>query len=192
MLLEQSGGGDPTADWRARLSRSTERQYAASVPAAMPAAFVLQWTLEVAATVGAYAALHHAWVVSPEGAGLTFTLHPQQLYPVAAQWRHHTVTPALLDDRVEAARAAYLGPAGELARSYDPGVNLGTRTRLAMVDDVWAMAVARVRGGRPPRRQSCCFIYVLPGVHECSGCPRLAPTGTAPTGTAATQPSPPT
>jgi hypothetical protein len=144
----------------------------------MPAAFVLQWTLEVAATTGAYAAWHHAWVVAPTGSGLTFDVHPQQLYPVSAQVRQYTVTPALLDDRVAAAHAAYRTAARDFARSYDPGVNLGARTRLAMVDDVWAMAVARVNGRRPPRRASCCFIYVLPGVRECSGCPRLA-TGPA-------------
>jgi hypothetical protein len=181
LLREQSEGGDPSADWRARLTRSTERQYAASVPPAMPAAFVLQWTLEVAATAGVYAARHHAWVLGPTRAGLTFSLHQDQFYPVAAQWREHTVTPALLDDRVEAARAAYRAPALEFARSYDPGVNLGTRTRLAMVDDVWSMALARVSGRRPPRRESCCFIYVLPGVHECSVCPRLATSAAAPT-----------
>lgn len=174
MLREQDGGGDPTGQWRASLTRSTERQYATSVAPAMPAAFVLQWTLEVAATAGACAALHHAWVVHPLGSGLTFELHPHQLYPVAIQVRTPTVTPALLDDRIVAARAAYLTPATEFARSYEPGVNLGTRTRLAMVDDVWAIAMARASGRRPPRRESCCFIYVLPGVHQCAVCPRLA------------------
>ena len=174
MLREQTGGGDPTADWRARLTRSTERQYATSVAPAMPAAFVLQWALEVAATAGAYAAWHHAWVVHPATSGLTFALHPHQLYPVAVQMREPTVTPALRDDRVVAARTAYLTPATEFARSYEPGVNLGTRTRLTMVSDVWAMALGRVAGRRPPRRESCCFIYVLPGVHECAVCPRLS------------------
>jgi ferric iron reductase protein FhuF len=49
-----------------------------------------------------------------------------------------------------------------------------------MVDDVWAMALHRAqqavgeRPGRPPQRQSCCFIYALPGTHECTGCPRLS------------------
>jgi hypothetical protein len=140
----------------------------------MPSAFVLQWSLEVAAEVGVYAARHHAWIVHPAQAGLTFALQPTQLYPVAAQFRRRTVTPALLDDRLDAARAAYREDAVELALGYRSGANLGERTRLAMVDDVWAMTLARARGQRPPRRGSCCFIYVLPGVHECAGCPRLS------------------
>ncbi|TPG14858.1 (2Fe-2S)-binding protein [Pedococcus bigeumensis] len=155
---------------------STARQYAAVVPSSMPSAFVLQWTLEVAAEVGVYAARHHSWIVHPADSGLTFALQPTQLYPVAAQFRRRTVTPALLDDRLEAARAAYRVDAVELALGYRSDANLGKRTRLAMVDDVWAMTLARARGQRPPERGSCCFIYVLPGVHECSGCPRLSAT----------------
>lgn len=142
----------------------------------MPSAFVLQWTLEVAAEVGVYAARHHSWVVHPDRAGLSFSLHRTQLYPVASQFRHRTVTPALLDDRLDAARAAYLAAGTELALGYRSDANLGERTRLAMVDDVWAMALARATGQRPPQRGSCCFIYVLPGVHECSGCPRTIST----------------
>ena len=140
----------------------------------MPSAFVLQWTLEVAAEVGVYAARHHPWVVHPQRSGLTFALQPTQLYPVTAQFRAPTMTPALLDDRLEAARVAYRTPGIELALGYRSDAKLGERTRLAMVDDVWAMTLARARGQRPPQRGSCCFIYVLPGVHECSGCPRLA------------------
>ena len=140
----------------------------------MPAAFVLQWTLEVAAEVGAYAASRHAWVVDPLRGALTFGLHPVQHYPVVAQFHEATVSPALLDDRLEAAHAAYRAAATEFALSYRPDANLGRRQRVAMVDDVWAIVAARNRGQRPPRRASCCFIYVLPGVHECSGCPRLA------------------
>jgi hypothetical protein len=80
-------------------------------------------------------------------------------------------------DRLEAARSAYRVDAVELALGYRSDANLGRRTRLAMVEDVWAMTLARARGQRPPERGSCCFIYVLPGVHECSGCPRLSSTG---------------
>lgn len=151
----------------------------------MPSAFVLQWTLEVAAGVGVYAARHHAWIVHPAQSGLTFALQPTQLYPVAAQFRRRTVTPALLDDRLEAARAAYREDAVELALGYRSDANLGGRTRLTMVDDVWAMTHARARGQRPPQRGSCCFIYVLPGVHECSGCPRLG-GGSSSTGSSST------
>lgn len=140
----------------------------------MPSAFVLQWTLEVAAEVGVHAARHHSGVLHPEDSGLSFALQPTQLYPVAAQFRAPTVTEAGLDDRLEAARAAYRVAGLELALGYRSDAKLGEHTRRAMVDDVWAMTLARASGQRPPRRGSCCFIYVLPGVHECSGCPRLA------------------
>lgn len=142
----------------------------------MPSAFVLQWTLEVAAEVGVYAARHHSWVVHPEASGLSFELQPTQLYPVAAQFMTPTGTRAPLDDRLEAARAAYRVAGLELALGYRSDAKLGDHTRRAMVDDVWAMTLARARGKRPPRRGSCCFIYVLPGVHECSGCPRVGGT----------------
>ncbi len=153
---------------------STARQYATVVPPSMPSAFVLQWTLEVAAEVAVQSARHHPWVVDPGRSGLSFALQPTQLYPIAAQFRRPTLTPALLDDRLEAAWAAYRVAGVELALGYRADAKLGERTRLAMVDDVWAMALARSRGEGPPQRGSCCFIYVLPGVHECSGCPRLA------------------
>jgi hypothetical protein len=170
---EQRGGADPTARWREALTRSTAGQYAATVPPAMPAAFVLQWVLEVAATPAVYAAWHGSWLVDPLRHGLSFALHPTQHHPVLLQVREVTVMPALLDERLDAAHAAYLRAAREVALSYRPGVNLGRHQRLAMVDDVWAMASARVRGQGPPHRGSCCYLFVLPGTHECTGCPRL-------------------
>lgn len=142
----------------------------------MPSAFVLQWTLEAAAETGVHAARHDFVVVHPFEAGLSFELQPSQLYPVAAQYEQGRAgsTTAPPAERLEAARAAYRADAVELALGYHSTVKLGEHTRLAMVDDVWAMTLARASGRRPPERGSCCFIYVLPGVHECSGCPRLA------------------
>jgi len=145
----------------------------------MPSAFVLQWTLEAAAETGVHAARHHTWVVHPYEAGLSFELQPSQLYPVSAQFERPRVTTAALAERLEAARAAYREDAVELALGYHSTVKLGAHTRRAMVDDVWAMTLARASGQRPPERGSCCFISVLPGVHECSGCPRLAGAGGA-------------
>jgi hypothetical protein len=155
------------------LAASTARQYAADVPESMPSAFVLQWTLEAAAETGVHAARHDSVVVQPFEGGLSFELQPSQLYPVAAQYERARAAAAALRARLEAARAAYRVDAVELALGYHSPVRLGEHTRLAMVDDVWAMTLARARGRRPPERGSCCFIYVLPGVHECSGCPRL-------------------
>ena len=167
-------------DWRERLSMATARQYAVAVPASMPSAFVLQWTLEVAAETGVHAARHDSVVVHPFEAGLSFELQPSQLYPVAAQFERPRVAtaPASVAERLEAARAAYRVDAVELALGYHATVKLGEHTRRAMVDDVWAMTLARASGQRPPERGSCCFIHVLPGVHECSGCPRLARSAT--------------
>ncbi|GAA2157123.1 (2Fe-2S)-binding protein [Pedococcus bigeumensis] len=159
--------------WRDQLSLSTARQYAALVPGSMPSAFVLQWTLEAAAEAGVHAARHDSVVVHPVESGLSFELQPSQLYPVAAQYQRARATTAPLGDRLAAARAAYRIDAVELALGYHSPVRLGPHTRLAMVDDVWAMTLARASGQRPPQRGSCCFIYVLPGVHECAGCPRV-------------------
>jgi hypothetical protein len=174
VLEGQLAGEDPTRPWRDALGAATQRQYAAPAPVAMPAAFVLQWLLEAAAVPAVYAAWHSAHVIDPRRAGLSLALEPRQQYPVLLQLREAPATPLLLDERLEAAHTAYRSAATELARSYDPGVNLGPRTRLAMVDDVWSMALARVRGLGPPRRRSCCFLYTLPGTHECTGCPRTA------------------
>ena len=140
----------------------------------MPSAFVLQWTLEAAAETGVHAARHDSAVVHPFEAGLSFELQPSQLYPVAARYERSRATAAPLTARLEAAQAAYRADAVELALGYRSTVKLGEHTRRAMVDDVWAMTLARASGQRPPARGSCCFIYVLPGAHECSGCPRLA------------------
>lgn len=166
-------GDDPTASWRADLAAGTQRQYRQPAPVAMPAAFVLQWFLEVAAVPAVYAAWHSAVVLDPLRAGLSFDLEPRQLYPVTVQLRSVTATPALLEERLELAHAAYRSAATDFALTYETEANLGRRTRLGLVDDVWAMADARARGQGPPARASCCFIYALPGVHECSGCPRL-------------------
>jgi hypothetical protein len=149
----------------------------------MPSAFVLQWTLETAAETGVHAARHHPWVVHPFESGLSFELQPSQLYPVATRFERPGLTSAPLHERLDAARAAYRVDAVELALGYHSPVKLGAHTRLAMVDDVWDMTLARASGRRPPERGSCCFIFVLPGVHECSGCPRLrsgAPGGSPP------------
>ncbi len=75
--------------------------------------------------------------------------------------------------RLEMAQRAYLDAGRRLADAYRPGVHLGRHQRLAMVDDVWAMAVARLRNRPPVERASCCYLYAVPGTHECAGCPRL-------------------
>jgi hypothetical protein len=144
----------------------------------MPAAFVLQWALEVPATVAAYAVVLGPWDPDLSGASLSFDLSPQ-LFPDHLQLRSARPATEQGEARTAAARAAYEELARPFAETYDPGVRLGPHQRRAMVDDVWAMTLHRAqqavvgRPAPPPHRRSCCFIYALPGAHECAGCPRL-------------------
>lgn len=179
----QAAGEDPTATWREALAASTAHQYARPAPRAMPAAFVLQWVLEVPATIGAYAAVLGPWAADLS-AGLSFALDPSYLFPSRIQFGRAVPAPADPARRLRAAHAAYDDVVRPFAEHYQPGVKLGRHQRLAMVDDVWAIAVHRATEACPaapapavPQRASCCFIYALPGTNECAGCPRLRRTG---------------
>jgi hypothetical protein len=178
LLAAQESGKDPTAVWREALAASTARQYGRPAPAAVPAAFVLQWALEVPATVAAYAVVLGPWDPDLSPASLSFDLSPQ-LFPAHLQLRGARRATATGGARRTAARTAYEAAARPFAATYSPGVRLGPHQRQAMVDDVWAMALHRARQAvaerpaPPPERDSCCFIYALPGTHECAGCPRL-------------------
>jgi len=165
--------GAATAGWRAAFTTATERYYRTEPPPAMPAAFVLQWCLEVPATVGAAAALLGPWALDPRTTGLSLAVEPTAAYPTAVRLRS---AGEVVDDpvrRLGLARDAYLDAGRQLAEGYHPGVNLGRHQRLSMVDDLWAMAVARLQGRGPVKRASCCYLYAMPGTHECAGCPRL-------------------
>lgn len=178
LLAAQALGEDPTAPWREALAASTARQYGRPAPPAVPAAFVLQWALEVPATVAAYAVVLGPWDPDLSAASLSFDLTPQ-LFPGHLRLRSARPANATGEARRTAARAAYEALARPFAATYEPGVRLGPHQRQAMVDDVWAMALHRAqaavaeRPAPPPQRDSCCFIYALPGTHECAGCPRL-------------------
>jgi len=182
LLGAQAAGEDPTARWRHALAGSTARQYGMPAPPAMPAAFVLQWALEVPATVGAYAALLGPWAADLAPGSLSFDLAPDHLYPSHIQMRAAAAAPADPQERLGAARAAYEALVRPFAERYTAGVRLGPHQRGAMVDDVWATAVHRARQSARektsvPERGSCCFIYTLPATHECAGCPRLRRRG---------------
>ena len=79
---------------------------------------------------------------------------------------------------LERAWTAYLGLVEDVVRGFAPEVVMGSRQRWGVVDDMWQTAVrladgaAGVAVGPAPRRVSCCFIYVLPGMRECASCPR--------------------
>ena len=177
ILQAQLQGENPTSGWRHQIAANAERTYGVVVAPTMPAAFVLQWSLEVAAEAGVYAASGLRGVHDPARSGLTFAVHPSQGYPTSARFRELDslgLTDIGADrlDLVAANHASYRRAAAAFAESYQPGVNLGRQQRLEMVDDVWAAAVARSEGQPPPARGSCCYIYVLPGAQECTGCPR--------------------
>ena len=76
-------GGDPLAPWRAALRSQQERLHGVPVPPHVPAAFVLQWWCEVAATPLAYAVRLGEGVVVPDPGGLGFELaaglHPHRI-----------------------------------------------------------------------------------------------------------------
>ena len=164
---------DPTARWRADFTSATERYHGSTPPPAMPAAFVLQWCLELPATLGAAAALLGPWSLDPRSIGLSFAVEPAAANPTTLQLRSDGELVSDPAQRLEAARRSYLAAGRELADGYRPGVNLGRHQRLAMVEDLWGMAMARLRRRPPVERASCCYLYAVPGTHECAGCPRL-------------------
>jgi FhuF 2Fe-2S C-terminal domain len=171
----QAAGADPTAPWRGAVRQSMARQYDAAPPVATPAAFVLQWYLEVPATIAAYTATLGPWLADVSPAALSFDLAPARHYPERIQLRRvHPLDPDVdRDSRLGAARTAYEHHAIAFAEAYDPGPRLGPQQRQGMVRDVWSMSVARAAGSLAPRRESCCFIYALPGARACAGCPRV-------------------
>lgn len=150
------------------------------VPPHLPAAFVLQWWCEVVATPIAHAAALGPWVLVPEPRALGFELAPG-LYPTRiVVLPEHTGLEVEPDPprRWQRARAAYDAIVEPVVRGFAPEVRMGSRQRWGVVDDMWQTAARRAAGaagesvGPEPMRTSCCFIFVLPGLHECSSCPR--------------------
>ena len=192
-------GGDPLEPWRATLKAQQERLHGVPVPPHVPAAFVLQWWCEVAATPLAYAVRLGEGVVVPDPGGLGFELapglHPHRIVvdpdrlslesPVppggpdsATPGGRESAARAGAEPSLELARTAYLRLVEDVVRDFAPDVVMGSRQRWGVVDDVWQTAVrladgaAGVAVGPAPQRVSCCFIYALPGMRECASCPR--------------------
>lgn len=109
-------------------------------------------------------------------------LAPAGLYPERLGFSSVEPETAERELRLERARTAYRRLGLDIAERYEPGVKMSTRQRLGMVEDVWAMAERDARAATGDgwsaavERLSCCFIYALPGCHECAGCPRLGGT----------------
>lgn len=172
MLTAQRRAEDPAASWRSTIQRSNDEQYFEPTAPSVPAAFVLQWSLESIAQVGAYAAALGPYVLTDPGA-VSFDVDPDQGYITTLSVGGVEPSPLGREERIALSRAAYASLATEFADTHQPSVPLGPRTRLAMVEDVWMIALARASGDpEPVARGSCCFIYALPGLQECAGCPR--------------------
>ena len=183
-------GGDPLAPWRDALQTQQEHLHGVPVPPHVPAAFVLQWWCEVAATPLAYAVRLGEGVVVPDPGGLGFELapglHPHRIVvdpgrlslDTAVVGGPESPSRAGAEQALELARTAYLRLVEDVVRDFAPDVVMGSRQRWGVVDDVWQTAVrladgaAGVAVGTAPQRVSCCFIYVLPGMRECASCPR--------------------
>ncbi len=171
VLARQRQGEDPTAPWRVSAEAGMARMNGVPIPPSVTGAFVLQWLLEIPATVGAYTAALGPWVpdlgalgwdLSPAGHAGRIVLGPVEVVDLEVH------------DRLEAVEASYRVVAEPLADSFSSEAKTSSQQRHGMVTDVWEMAEAKALGsGEVVARQSCCFIYVLPGMHECAGCPRL-------------------
>ena len=153
-------GGDPLAPWREALRAQQERLHGVSVPPHVPAAFVLQWWCEVAATPLAYAVRLGEGVVVPDAGGLGFELAPG-LYPhriVVDPDRLSLEATAMGDEEsgggaaagrmLERARTAYLGRVEDVVRGFAPAGVMGSRQRWGVVDG----GAARRRSSRGGRR----------------------------------------
>ena len=179
----QECGEDPTAPWRESLAATTARQYRQPPPPAMPATFVLLWYLDVLANPVAFAASLGPWVLDARPDNVRFDLQTDQHYPEAASYG--TGDLALVGDRAERlglARERYLAHARRFVDGYRPGVKMSSRQRQGAIEDTWQIATHRAAETclPPPhpgsqRRQSCCFIFTLPGASTCAMCPRLTP-----------------
>lgn len=168
--------------WRKDLTARNTSLYAVPAPEHVASAFVLQYLLSIPAQISAFAAVTGPWVAelgTLDNSRISCDIAPG-LYPERLGFLSVAAAPTDLDERLEGARAAYRVLGQELAQGYDGGVKMSSLQRLGMVEDLWEMAEREARGatgggvGPAVERLSCCFIFALPGCHECAGCPRLS------------------
>lgn len=171
--------------WQDALTASHSRLYAVPSPPQVAAAFVLQHLLSIPAQLSAFAALSGPWRIdlgTLEDASISCDLAPG-LYPHRLGFLSVKAAAPEVEERIAGARTAYRDLATEIAHGYPSPVKISSQQRLGMVEDLWEMALrearASVEGLVAPavERRSCCFIYALPGAHECAGCPRTPVTG---------------
>jgi hypothetical protein len=182
LLRAQQAGEDPTRWWRDTVAEQYGVQYGIEPPAQVAAMLVLLWYVSVPAQVAAAASALTGGSSDVSPAGLAFHRHPTQHYPDGI---------ALLPGpELSVAEAAAVARAHTRAfvDSYAPGVKIGSRQRYGAITDEFTGAL-RLCADAPhlsaakaafavdpdePLRESCCFIYALPGLTPCAGCPRLA------------------
>jgi len=183
MVSAQLAGADPTGWWREKLETAYGAQYQIDPPRQVAAMFVLMWYIGVPLYVATVASALTGTSPDVSPGGLAFRLHPTQHYPEEI---------ALLPGpelAMKEAAAAVLEHCRTFVDSYAPGAKLGTRQRYgAIADDIrghlveatargapFAAEAVRAFGADPTVtvRDSCCYIYALPGVTACSTCPRL-------------------
>ncbi len=158
----QRGGSDPTSTWRLSLWRCHQAGYA-DAPVSVAVTFVAQWVLQSVACAVIAVDRCGGHLGSP----LSVHIAPDSIafYPRAV-----LIEPAaLLSGRVGDPHSAYRSAALAFIDTYRPGMPMSSRQRHGLVHDVWQTAT--VNGWA--RRQSCCFLYALPGMRVCAGCPRI-------------------
>ncbi|WP_168583256.1 (2Fe-2S)-binding protein [Gephyromycinifex aptenodytis] len=182
LLRSAEQGGDPTASWRAEVGAAQEARYHSPAPPAVGAAFVLGWYLQVVAIPLAYASVLCNWLPDASPEALRFDLDEMEHYPVAL-----SLSPGNVESvphpqiRLRRAREKYEAHANRFAAAYNPGVKMSSRQRYGLVRDTWSMTLDQARTGVAAApsmltglRESCCFIFALPGAMTCTRCPRNA------------------
>ncbi len=181
VVQAQDRGEDPTGRWRQVVTDNQGAMYGTTAPAQVGAAFVLQWYLGLVANPVAWAAVLGPYVLNATPEALRFDLTADAWYPCSVSVIADGVELVSDDaERLDLAHTRYLEHATRFVEGYRPGVKMGTRQRRGMIRDAWVMAVesAREAFGTDPvehsMRESCCFIYALPGANACARCPRRA------------------
>lgn len=157
----QRAGSDPTLRWRMSLMRWQRRGYA-EAPVSVAVTFVAQWLLQSIACAVVAADRCGGHLTSP----LALQIAPDTtaFYPTAVLMEPTALRSGCSPDPASAYQRAAL----DFIDTYRPGVPMSSRQRHGLVHDVWQAATVSGR----VRRQSCCFLYALPGMRLCAGCPR--------------------
>ena len=181
LMRAQQAGEDPTRPWRVAVAEQYGVQYGVEPPVRVAAMLVLLWYVSVPAQIAATAIALTGGSADVSPSGLAFRRHPTQHYPDAI-----VLLPGPELSVTEAAAAAKAHTRA-FVDSYRPGVKIGSKQRYGAIADEFAGALRlcadaphldaakQVLGVDPdePLRESCCFIYALPGLTPCAGCPRL-------------------